>query len=85
MNLNALIVIINSKGWYWRILRNLKNGFALNVAVMKRTPFIFMKTYIPWIMNMLLDALVVGEQVETTFNLNRIKTGFIKHKGLIIK
>jgi hypothetical protein len=34
---------------------------------------------------MQLDALVVGVQVEITFNLNRIKTGFIKHKGLIIK
>ena len=44
MNLNALIVIISLRGWFWRILRNLKSGFAPNVVVMKRPPSIFMKT-----------------------------------------
>jgi len=84
MNLNALIVIISLRGWFWRILRNLKSGFAPNVVVMKRPLSIFMKTYIPWKMNMVPDALVVGEQVETTFNLNHKEYKFLGHKCLII-
>lgn len=70
MNLNALIVIINSKAWYWLILRNLKNGFVINVAVMKPIRSVFMNTFIPWRMNMRLDARVAEAQIETIYSCN---------------
>jgi hypothetical protein len=59
MNLNALIVTINSRAWYWRIRRNLKNGFVPDAAVTKPKLFINMTMYIRWKIIMAQAAHVV--------------------------